>query len=524
MEEGTLGVLFNTTFLNPYALFGLEGLDRWSHSLFWGLFLNISLYVLVSIFTKQSYEETRQTIIYVDAYDPHDLGFSETPKSISETENTLIQYIGRPDASVFINNFMERNSLTRESMEDSSLIKLRGEAEILLAGRLSPSISSLIFQDRTILTPEEKLQLSDSVKKISSSLRFSRQELAEKNRQLALLKEFSENIIASIPLGIAVLNETLHVRYWNDAMRSITGVTENNALGVKVTHLLKCMEIDLFQPEIREGEVICQRTLGKEPGMTLKVHLSKLTGNQRGYVLVLENITEKQKIEEELFRTNKHASIGRLAAGVAHEIGNPLASISSLVQEITAEETLPFVTESLFTINRHIDRIARIVRNLGDFARLNPRQKISTDLQDILENTINLIRYDKNFRKIELSTDIREIPKLTIDPDQMQQVFLNLMLNARDAMPDGGSITILIREKKGFIEIIISDSGEGINTENQDKLFDPFFTTKGPAKGTGLGLSICYSIIKDHGGTIDVNSEKGVGTSFTIRLPLKTLV
>jgi len=234
----------------------------------------------------------------------------------------------------------------------------------------------------------------------------------------------------------------------------------------------------------------------------------------------MEDITEKKRIEEDLFRTTKHAGIGRLAAGVSHEIGNPLASISSLVQEMLSEKTSPFASDSLGLISTHIDRIARIVRSLGDFARLYPRQKIPTKLKDILANTISLVKYDKNFKKINISTNIQDIPVLKLDADQMQQVFLNFMLNACDAMPNGGTLDISIKQKDGFIETVFSDSGEGIKSEYMDKIFDPFFSTKGPARGSGLGLSICYSIIKDHGGTIEIESSQNNGTSFIIRIPV----
>jgi PAS domain S-box-containing protein len=434
-------------------------------------------------------------------------------------DNFLAQYIGNEEASLVIERFLINNGITRKDISDEWLIRLRGEAEKALSGVLGPSISSLIFKDTTVLTQDEKVRISDSVRKISSSLRLSRQELAEKNRQLALFKEFSENIIESIPLGVATLDDTLHVRYWNEAMESITGIDKSEALGMQADLLLKCLEVDLFVPDVKEGEIICKRTLKNEPQMTLKVHLSKLTGNQKGYVLVMEDITEKKKIEEELFRTTKHASIGRLAAGVSHEIGNPLASISSLVQELLSENISSFSSESLGTINMHINRIARIVRNLGDFARLYPKQRVSTNLEDILQKTIDLVRYDKNFNKIVISTAIKELPPVTVNPDEIQQVFLNLMLNARDAMPDGGRLTISIRGNNGFAEAIFADTGVGIDQENRDKLFDPFFTTKGPTKGTGLGLSICYSIIKDHGGSIAVNSAKDGGTSFIIKIP-----
>jgi PAS domain S-box-containing protein len=372
-----------------------------------------------------------------------------------------------------------------------------------------------------VLTQDEKLQISASIRKISGSLRLSRQELAEKNRQLAILKEFSESIIESIPLGVATLDESLRVKYWNKAMEKITGVEKVDALNEEADLVLKCLEADLFVPEIREGEITCRRKLGAQQEMIMNVYLSRLKGDQKGYVLVIEDITEKKQIEEELFRATKHASIGRLAAGVSHEINNPLASISSLVQELLSEETSPFISSSLKTINQHVDRIARIVRNLGDFARLYPRQKLPTSLKGILENTIDLVRYDRQFRKIEVLTDIEDTPPLKVDPDQIQQVFLNLMLNARDAMPDGGKLSISIKGRDGYVETIFSDTGAGIPEEIRDKIFDPFFTTKGPSKGTGLGLSICYSIVKDHGGTIDIDSVPGRGTKFIIKMPWK---
>ncbi len=518
-EEGALRTVFSTSFLNPSALFGLEGLDLWSHSLFWGLSLNLFFYVTVSLFTKQSDAETRQTIIFVDSYSPLELGSSNQLKSVDEIKDILTAYIGPYDASNAIKDFLRKNNLTSENINNEWLLALRGEAEIILSGFLGPSISSLIFKDRRVLTPDEKAEISDSVRKISSSLRLSRQELAAKNRQLALLKEFSENIIESIPLGIATLDEDLHVKYWNDAMERITQINKEAALDIQADLLLTCLEVDLFNPAIKEGETICNRNVINKSQMVLKVHLSKLTGNQRGYVLVMEDVTEKKKIEEELFRTTKHASIGKLAAGVSHEINNPLASISSLVQELLSENLTTFASDSLITINTHIERIARIVRNLGNFARLSPRQKTPVNLNDILENTLSLIRYDKNFKTIDIRTETEEIPVLKVDSDQMQQVFLNFILNARDAMPDGGELIISIKANNGFVQAVFSDTGTGIDNKSKDKIFEPFFTTKGTGKGTGLGLSICYSIIKDHGGTIEIESEKNQGTSFIIKIP-----
>ena len=360
------------------------------------------------------------------------------------SRSSLAQYIGPSEAREAIERLhAEDHGLDPQSLSGEWLMKLRQEAERVLSGALGPSISTLVFQDKAVLTHEEALQVSKSIRQISRSLQLSRQELAEANRQLAMLKEFSENIIESLPLGVATLDESQRVKYWNTGMELITGVEKSDALNSRAEQLLTCLEPRLFTPEVHEGEITCRRNF--EPQIILKGNLSRLTGAQKGYVLVLEDITEKKKIEEELFRATKHASVGRLAAGVAHEIGNPLASISSLVQELQTEELKPFVRESLTTINEQVHRIARIVRNLGDFARLYPRQKMPTSLRDILENTLNLVRYDQNFKKIEIRTDVHDTPPLKIDPDQIQQVFLNLILNARDAMPDGGSLDIVDR-------------------------------------------------------------------------------
>jgi PAS domain S-box-containing protein len=514
---GIMEAVFNSALLKPTALFGLEGIDHWSHSLFWGLLLNLLFYVGVSIFTRQSDAEARQAVIFVDSYSPFHFSLARRPADISEIEDILGQYLSPVEAREAVDVFLKKSGMNRDSMTSEELQKLQEQAERVLSGALGPSISTLVFQDRTALSPDDAKRVSKSIQHITRNLRLSRQELAEANRQLAMLKEFSENIIESLPLGVATLDELLCVTYWNSGMERITGVKQPEALNGLAERFLTCLEPRLFNPEVHEGELTCKRNF--EPQIVLQGYLSKLAGAQKGYVLVLEDITERKKIEEELFRATKHASVGRLAAGVAHEINNPLASISSLVQELLTENVSSFEHDSLTTINQQVHRIARIVRNLGDFARLYPRQKAPTNIGDILENTLSLVRYDKNFKNIEILIDVRETPPLKIDPDQIQQVFLNLVLNARDAMPDGGELSVSIRQVNEHVEMRFADTGHGIDAEIRDKIFDPFFSTKGPTKGTGLGLSICYSIIRDHGGTIEIDTERDKGALFIIKMP-----
>jgi signal transduction histidine kinase len=203
-----------------------------------------------------------------------------------------------------------------------------------------------------------------------------------------------------------------------------------------------------------------------------------------------------------------------------------LASISSLVQELSSLEKDPqpeadFSSEALKTINNHIERIAKTVRSLGDFARISSSEKTACSISEILDRTINLVKYDKRFKKVKLTTEIESVPPFNLNPDQIQQVFLNLILNALDAMPGGGELEISIKKEDSFAEVSFSDTGTGIDESVIDRIFDPFYTTKPLGKGTGLGLSICYGIIKEHNGVINVKNKPGGGTLFIIKLPME---
>ncbi len=520
--DGMLGFVLHSRMLNPHALFGLEGLDQWTHSLFWGLLFNVVLYVGVSIMTSQDEEEERQALMFVERVSPE---IGSAAGTIEEIEDILVQFVGDEETRNIVDSFITTRATERESLTRADMIMLRGEARRALSGMVGSSIASVVLRERLPHTEDERSELLRSVKEVGMSLRLSRQELASANRELGLLKEFSENIIESLPLGVAMLDERMRVQYWNHGMERITGAPKVDALGEPANHVLMCITPNLVYPVVREGHISCMR--GER---ALDGQVTKLTGYYPGYVVVLEDVTERKKIEEELMTASKHASIGRLSAGVSHEIGNPLAAISSLVQELLAEEPSSDVRSSLDTALSHVNRIARIVRDLGDFARMTPREKSPADVRQALEKTLSLMRYDKNFRNIDISTDLKPVPLMSVDPDRLQQVFLNLILNARDAMPTGGSLNITLRLNDGYVEVMFEDSGTGIDPEVADKIFDPFFTTKRPAKGTGLGLSVSYSIIKDHGGTIELENitapagtskRKRVGTRFIVRLPLE---
>lgn len=220
----------------------------------------------------------------------------------------------------------------------------------------------------------------------------------------------------------------------------------------------------------------------------------------------------------------KMASIGLLAAGIAHEIGNPLTSISSMTQIIKRKVNDENVEQYLNTIRENIDRISRIVRELVDFARPSSLEATWVNVNNVIRNAYGIVKYDKRAKTVEFKLNLQEnLPNLFLVPDQLLQVVLNILLNAIDALKDGkGTIEIESKQKGEYILITITDDGIGILEENLTKIFEPFFTTKDVGRGTGLGLSVSYGIIKNFNGSLQVKSKVGEGSTFTIKLPVKT--
>jgi len=234
------------------------------------------------------------------------------------------------------------------------------------------------------------------------------------------------------------------------------------------------------------------------------------------------DIEQLQKLNEQLIRTEKLAAMGTLAAGVAHEINNPLASISSLIQIMQSNSGSDEKTDdNLRLISTQIQRISQVTRDMMDFARVRPSARNPVNINEIIEISLRLASFDKAFQRLRLKKIFDDdLPNVYADSDQMQQVFLNLLLNARDAMPDGGAISIKTFKQENEIIIELEDSGIGIGNNDRKKIFDPFFTTKPAGKGTGLGLAVCYGIITAHNGKIEVFSNENGGSAFVISLPI----
>ncbi|KAF0219605.1 MAG: two-component system NtrC family sensor [Geobacteraceae bacterium] len=238
---------------------------------------------------------------------------------------------------------------------------------------------------------------------------------------------------------------------------------------------------------------------------------------------VEERTHELKAIQAQLVRSEKLASLGELVAGIAHEINNPLTGIMVFASLARDNPKLPQdIKNDMNLITRETERCAKIVKGLLEFSKESPPQKKPSYIDDIMDLTIALVENQSSFHDINIIRDYdKEMVQILIDPHQIEQVFVNILLNASHAMPDGGDLTIKtgMESEEGYAYIKVSDTGCGISEQNLEKIFDPFFTTK-ENRGTGLGLSVSYGIIESHGGKIEVKSKVGSGTAFTIRLPL----
>ena len=240
-----------------------------------------------------------------------------------------------------------------------------------------------------------------------------------------------------------------------------------------------------------------------------------------------EDIERLRAMTEKLIRTEKLAAAGTLAAGVAHEVNNPLASISSLVQILQSrplrEENEAETREMLRLVNTQIARITRVLRDMTDFARQRPPARAPLDLAQVAEAGLRLASFDKAFKRLRVRTDFDpRAPRIQADHDQLQQVFFNLLLNARDAMPEGGELAVrtLYDDAAGEVVVEVADTGTGVAPEHMSQIFDPFFTTK--TGGAGLGLAVCYGIVTTHGGRIEAAPNPGGGTIMRVALPVES--
>ena len=360
-------------------------------------------------------------------------------------------------------------------------------------------------------------------------------QLQLKAEELGRMREFNENILESLDNGLVVFDVDERIVRWNRALEEIYGVAREAAIGCRLGDLFDAPFVEALRAARQDhpyGATLYRVPLSSRDGHTARllvnateVPLQNASGDDAvvGMLMIIEDITDRVQLEEQLQISEKMASIGLLAAGVAHEVNTPLTGISSFTQMLLegADPADP-KTILLEKIERQTFRAAKIVNGLLNLSRPGTasNERTEVDLNAVITDVFSLLEHQFEVGSIKLRRELAPamVPVFGIE-HQLQQVFLNLFLNARDAMPSGGWLSVSTRLDGDRVIAEVSDTGSGIPSEQIARIYDPFFTTKTIGRGTGLGLSITYGIVREHDGTLLCDSAVGHGTRFTMALP-----
>ena len=357
--------------------------------------------------------------------------------------------------------------------------------------------------------------------------------LQETTGQIVGEREYIRSVVDSMPEGIVVVDCDGHVTAWNRTMAKRYGRDADLVQGQSLEDVLPGLMGTPSLAELRQvlagGAPAAQRSsirLPEDPGRVLTAAVSPLRRHDdaiEGAVLVLADVTERLRLEEQMQRSDKLAAVGQLAAGIAHEIGTPLNVISGNAEFLKMEHE---GAEELQTIVDEVTRISHLVQRLMSFARQEEPRVEAVDVGDVVDSVVSLMQHQMVRKGVRVTVTIPPgTPPVAADRGQLQQVLLNLVMNAWQAMPAGGDLSISARATgpdeavSASVTIAVTDTGEGIDAEQLPRVFEPFYTTKDVGEGTGLGLAIVQRIVEDHDGSIELRSQPGLGTQIELRFP-----
>jgi Na+/proline symporter/signal transduction histidine kinase len=510
-----------------------SGLDHWQFATFWSITINAVLFVLVSLATPQREEEQEAArACCSDILTP--LRGVVSARTTGQFKEGLAVMLGRETAEKEVSQALEDLNMSARETRPTQLRRLRERIERNLSGLIGPQMAYMVINQRLELDRHAKTALVDSMRFVEERLEESRSRLQGLAADLDSLRRYHRQILLDLPLGVCSVGPDRTVVIWNLAMEMMTGVTAVDATGRRLQSLpapwgeLMAGFSQAQDQHIHHMEV----KLRKRPHW-FNLHKAIIPDPELSYrkaapgtglVILLEDLTDLETLEAELAHSDRLASIGRLAAGVAHEIGNPVTGIASLAQNLREETDPHLVRESIEEILRQTKRISGIVQSLMSFSRSG---SVGTSMQAfnlyaVVEDALSLVRLTRRGKQVECANHCQADLRLVGDKQRLSQVLVNLLTNAFDASAAGGRVEILAFPREEMIQIEVHDQGEGIPEHIRDYVFEPFFTTKQPGEGTGLGLPLVYKIIEEHNGDIEIDSAPGTGTRVVIRLPRHT--
>jgi signal transduction histidine kinase/PAS domain-containing protein len=497
---------------------------------FWSLAANCLLFVGLSLLTRLTPEEADAARACARQMSPP--RGTVAAQSSRQFIDKLARIIGPQIAEREVHQALTDLGMSDQESRPSELHRLRERIERNLSGLIGPLLASSVVNDRLQIDGRASVALVDTMHFIEEHLANSRTRLKGLAAELDALRRYHRQILQELPLGVCALGRDGEVVIWNHAMEAIAALAVSKVSGTPLAQLpapwggLLCGFVGANEQHLYKLQVTINgrpRWFNLHKAAIEDTHPLKASG---GMVILIEDLTVRQTLEAELAHTERLASIGRLAAGVAHEIGNPLTGIASLAQNLRDETDAAVVEESIQLIEQQIRRIGDIVQSLVTFAHggaPSARSRAPIILSDCIEEAVRLVRLSRAGKQLIFLNRCDASINLIGDRQRLVQVFVNLLTNASDASRAGDTIEVCAVADYDRVRVEVVDTGCGIPAEIQDRVFDPFFTTKEPGEGTGLGLPMVYNIVYDHGGTVAIVSEAGVGTRVIVQLPFGTL-
>ena len=444
--------------------------------------------------------------------------------SVAEIRHQLVQAIGEPAAVAQVDLALHDLELTEAEQRSFTLVQLRNQIASNLTSIVGQTIAQRIFVEYLpFREPKPGQTTIESLQSREYRFELHQSQLTGLAAELDNLRRYHRQLLQDLPTAVCTLDGSGRILTWNRAMIELTGVEAASVLDYPF-QMLPSQWFQLLDNFIYSTNDNRIKTELEAAEQTLTLNLHKELTDTGDILIVIENLTEEKTLERQLMHNHRLAAIGQLAAGVAHEVGNPITGIACLAQNIPIETDDPELLEISRQILEQTNRISAILNSLINFAHRGKEvlslTKQPVKLKQCLDEAIYLLSLSNDSKQIRFYNLLDNEHYTTGDSQRLLQVFVNILSNARDASPQGSEVTIDAEIDQDLLKIHVTDPGQGISAEERDAIFEPFYTTKDPGKGTGLGLAIVATIIQEHQGTISAEPARPCGTRVTIELPL----
>ena len=492
---------------------------------------NVLVFTLVSLFSEPSDEEkgAAEACAVDNVRRPQRRELLAV--SPQEFASQLAKPLGAKTAQKEVEQALRDLHLPFDERRPYALRRLRDRIEANLSGLMGPSVAQDMVETFLPYKANSESYVTEDIHFIESRLEDYHSRLTGLAAELDALRRYHRQTLQDLPMGVCSLAKDQEVLMWNRAIEELTGVPAQRVVGSRLSALAEPWK-GLLEGFIEAPDQHLHKQRLAIDGQTRWLNLHKaaieepLAPGNSGLVLLVEDLTETQSLEDKLIHSERLASIGRLAAGVAHEIGNPITGIACLAQNLREErEGDGELTEISAQILEQTKRVSRIVQSLMSFAHAGGKQVAAEPvcLADVTQEAISLLSLNRRSVEVQFFNLCDPDHWVEGDAQRLAQVLINLLSNARDASPPGGAIRVRSEASENTVDLIVEDEGSGIPKSIIDRLFEPFFTTKDPGKGTGLGLALVYSIVEEHYGQITIDSpadpERECGTRIRVTLP-----